>query len=125
MVMVAVSVPAGWREQEQLAQPSYHQSELATNLQPIAERSTSMQYNNMYVKISEVPVLYHCKICGKTVSNRWHHSAIHKPQCNRCPMCKQTFTRKDNMKAHIRVKHSVHLTEIVPEMIKNIEDSIG
>ncbi|KAI4457391.1 btb domain transcription factor [Holotrichia oblita] len=65
-------------------------------------------YCEIFTKISEDPALYKCNVCEKTVTNRWHHASIHRPQYNKCPKCHQLFTRKDNMKAHM----SVDLIEI-------------
>ncbi|XP_069699859.1 protein abrupt-like isoform X7 [Periplaneta americana] len=62
-------------------------------------------YENMYYKVPENPNLYACRVCGKTVSNRWHHTRSHKPQNLKCPLCQQVFTRKDNMKTHLKWKH--------------------
>ncbi|KAJ3665862.1 hypothetical protein Zmor_001327 [Zophobas morio] len=111
MVMMGpLSVPATWQEQGQAYQPSsfYHPEQMSyeTKIPTIVEtRAPAADYCEMFDKISDSPSLYNCKICGKTVSNRWHHSSIHRPQSNRCPLCQQSFTRKDNMKAHIRLKH--------------------
>lgn len=109
-----LSVPARW--QEQGPQPSsYYQAESF----PLVEcrASSTSDYCDMFNKVCDVPVLYACKICGKNVSNRWHHASIHRPQSNTCPMCQQSFTRKDNMKAHIRLKHGrpLVLFEALPE----------
>lgn len=119
---LALSVPAGWREQG--LQPSHHHPKInvamnslplppATSYQNQEYRNTSRDYCDLYDKISEGPTLYSCKICGKTVSNRWHHAAIHRPQTNLCPLCQQTFTRRDNMKAHIRLKHGALVTDVL------------
>jgi len=62
-------------------------------------------YENMYYRVPDNPTLYNCKVCGKTVSNRWHHTRSHKPQNLKCPLCQQVFTRKDNMKTHLKWKH--------------------
>ncbi|XP_017781039.1 PREDICTED: sex determination protein fruitless isoform X4 [Nicrophorus vespilloides] len=80
-----------------------------TGVQPsgggvFSARSSAQDYCNMFEKIG---LLYQCKVCGKCVSNRWHHSSIHRPQANNCPMCNQSFTRKDNMKVHIKLKHGI------------------
>lgn len=102
----SLSVPAKWREQIAFGQP-YHQPEQMKLLTaPFDARSPSTDYCGMFERLSDAPTMYSCKICGKKVTNRWHHSAIHRPQVNRCPQCQQCFTRKDNMKAHIRLKHS-------------------
>lgn len=78
-------------------------------------RSAPIDYCDIFDRASDVPLLYHCKVCGKTVSNRWHHAAIHRPQINRCPLCQQTFTRKDNMKVHIRIKHGPLVAEVLSD----------
>nr|XP_022900208.1 sex determination protein fruitless-like [Onthophagus taurus] len=67
--------------------------------------SSGSNYGNMFVKVGESPTTYSCNFCGKLITNRWHHSAIHKPQNNRCPWCSQVFSRKDNLKSHVRIKH--------------------
>lgn len=103
-----LSVPASWQEQGQAYHPSvYYYTEPSPDIKvtSIESRAPAADYCEMFEKISETPSLYTCKICGKTVSNRWHHSSIHRPQSNKCPLCQQSFTRKDNMKAHIRLKH--------------------
>lgn len=111
---ISLSVPAMWREQGQMLQPFpfyHHHTESALLYHRSSKKFNETrapafaEYCEMFDKISDAPSLYMCKLCGKTVSNRWHHSAIHRPQSNRCPLCQQSFTRKDNMKAHIRLKH--------------------
>ncbi|XP_008200993.1 fruitless isoform X2 [Tribolium castaneum] len=95
-----------WQEQGQAYHPSsFYPQESQIPTMVVETRAPASDYCEMFDKISDSPSLYTCKICGKTVSNRWHHSSIHRPQSNRCPLCQQSFTRKDNMKAHIRLKH--------------------
>lgn len=79
---------------------SYHPSD---NNYPLRTKD----YCEIFTKISEDPALYKCNVCEKTVTNRWHHASIHRPQYNKCPKCHQLFTRKDNMKAHMRLKHGM------------------
>lgn len=74
---------------------------------------STKDYCEMFTKISENPSLYKCKLCEKTVTNRWHHASIHRPQYSKCPKCQQTFTRKDNMKAHMRLKHGMFRPVVV------------
>lgn len=69
------------------------------------EEQMERGYENMYYRVPDNPTLYNCKVCGKTVSNRWHHTRSHKPQNLKCPLCQQVFTRKDNMKTHLKWKH--------------------
>ncbi|XP_019872954.1 sex determination protein fruitless isoform X3 [Aethina tumida] len=59
--------------------------------------------NDLFDKITNT--LFGCRICGKRVTNKWHHSTTHRRQVNRCPCCHQNFTRKDNLKVHIKLKH--------------------
>lgn len=80
----------------------------------VENRTLSIKdYCDIFTKVSENPCVYKCNVCGKTVTNRWHHASIHKPQHNKCPKCQQTFTRKDNMKAHMRLKHGMFQPIIV------------
>lgn len=124
---LALSVPAVWREQGHSHQPSsyhHHQQRHSTKivhshgtaasfLNDYRSTPTSKDYCDLFDRISEAPSLYTCRICGKTVSNRWHHAAIHRPQSNLCPLCRQSFTRRDNMKAHIRLKHGAIVAEVL------------
>jgi DNA-directed RNA polymerase subunit RPC12/RpoP len=69
-------------------------------------RDHNIDYSSLFVQLSGTfPTLYRCVSCHKTVSNRWHHANIHRPQSHQCPICGQKFTRRDNMKAHCKVKH--------------------
>ncbi|XP_048512490.1 sex determination protein fruitless isoform X6 [Athalia rosae] len=63
---------------------------------------------NMFIPIPGdcSPQLYSCRQCGKSVSNRWHHIRSHQSQNCHCPFCNTVFTRSDNLKAHIKSKHS-------------------
>ena len=55
-------------------------------------------------------------MCGKGFSGtsalRGHYVTVHNVtgMLEVCPVCKKKFTRKDNMKAHIRKKHPETLT---------------
>lgn len=70
-------------------------------------RDHNIDYSTLFVQLSGTfPTLYRCVSCNKTVSNRWHHANIHRPQSHECPVCGQKFTRRDNMKAHCKVKHA-------------------
>lgn len=114
---MAFSVPADWQEQ---TPPFHHQpnSDADPNFsnaffQAQEARAAPMDYCDIFEKVSDVSLQYMCKICGKKVTNRWHHTAIHRPQMNRCPVCQQTFTRRDNMKAHIRMKHGTLVADVL------------
>jgi rubrerythrin len=74
-------------------------------MSPYLEEQMDRGYESMYYKVPDNPALYNCKVCGKTVSNRWHHTRSHKPQNLKCPLCQQVFTRRDNMKTHLKWKH--------------------
>lgn len=70
-------------------------------------RDHNIDYSSLFVQLTGTfPTLYRCLSCHKTVSNRWHHANIHRPQSHECPVCGQKFTRRDNMKAHCKVKHA-------------------
>lgn len=73
----------------------------------ITRRDHNIDYSTLFVQLSGTfPTLYRCVSCHKTVSNRWHHANIHRPQSHECPVCGQKFTRRDNMKAHCKIKHA-------------------
>ncbi|KAG8228372.1 hypothetical protein J437_LFUL008221 [Ladona fulva] len=46
--------------------------------------------------------LFLCRMCGKTVSNKWHHFRRHWPDEIPCPICHAVFARKDHLKYHLR-----------------------
>ncbi|XP_073813601.1 sex determination protein fruitless isoform X2 [Musca autumnalis] len=70
-------------------------------------RDHNIDYSLLFVQLSgTLPTLYRCVSCNKIVSNRWHHANIHRPQSHECPVCGQKFTRRDNMKAHCKIKHA-------------------
>lgn len=72
-----------------------------------SRRDHNIDYSTLFVQLSGTfPTLYRCVNCHKTVSNRWHHANIHRPQSHACPICGQKFTRRDNMKAHCKIKHA-------------------
>jgi len=72
-----------------------------------SRRDHNIDYSALFVQLAGTfPTLYRCVSCHKTVSNRWHHANIHRPQSHECPVCNQKFTRRDNMKAHCKVKHA-------------------
>ncbi|XP_026472257.1 sex determination protein fruitless-like isoform X2 [Ctenocephalides felis] len=74
--------------------------------QSFSNASASADYSSIFTKLpGHVPPLFRCVLCYKDVSNRWHHANIHRPQSHTCPRCGQTFTRRDNMKAHFKIKH--------------------
>lgn len=47
-----------------------------------------------------------CKVCGKSVSNLKKHMKSHNPDKHTCHICLITLTRSDNLKRHIKLKHS-------------------
>lgn len=72
-----------------------------------SRRDHNIDYSSLFVQLTGTfPTLYRCVSCHKTVSNRWHHANIHRPQSHECPVCGQKFTRRDNMKAHCKIKHA-------------------
>lgn len=78
-----------------------------TNGSASTRRDHNIDYSALFVQLTGTfPTLYRCVSCHKTVSNRWHHANIHRPQSHECPICGQKFTRRDNMKAHCKVKHA-------------------
>ncbi|KRG00063.1 uncharacterized protein Dwil_GK28062 [Drosophila willistoni] len=87
---------------------SPHQLDLAAAAAAAAtRRDHNIDYSTLFVQLSgTLPTLYRCVSCNKIVSNRWHHANIHRPQSHECPVCGQKFTRRDNMKAHCKIKHA-------------------
>lgn len=86
--------------------PSPSSSSSSTSSQN-SRRDHNIDYSTLFVQLSGTfPTLYRCVNCHKTVSNRWHHANIHRPQSHACPICGQKFTRRDNMKAHCKIKHA-------------------
>lgn len=47
-----------------------------------------------------------CNICGKLVNNIKKHLKSHNPEQHKCPICPIILTRADNLKRHLRMKHS-------------------
>nr|UXB53294.1 fruitless-like protein [Oncopeltus fasciatus] len=73
---------------------------------PVDGRRAS-SYDGLFVRRS--PYLFECCLCGKVVTNKWHHSKSHFSQSLTCPYCENRYTRKDNLKYHIKTKHSEFL----------------
>ncbi|XP_059475201.1 sex determination protein fruitless-like isoform X3 [Neocloeon triangulifer] len=46
-----------------------------------------------------------CRLCYKVISNLKNHYLSHNPGNYPCPFCFRRFSRKDNAKQHIRLKH--------------------
>ncbi|XP_066998966.1 protein abrupt isoform X7 [Anabrus simplex] len=86
------------------------ESEIFTAALSKSESEPSYEY--MFYRVPNNPSLFTCRMCGKSVSNRWHHTRSHRPQNLKCPLCQQIFTRKDNMKAHIKWKHSAVMISV-------------
>lgn len=83
-----------------------------------SRRDHNIDYSALFVQLSGTfPTLYRCVSCHKTVSNRWHHANIHRPQRHSCPVCNQVFTRRDNMKAHCKVKHADQKDIFYPNLV--------
>ncbi|XP_059475204.1 sex determination protein fruitless-like isoform X6 [Neocloeon triangulifer] len=48
---------------------------------------------------------FRCRMCGKQVTNKWHHFHRHQAVRSVCPICRASYSRRDTLKAHIRAKH--------------------
>lgn len=70
----------------------------------VGRNSKSASYDCIFDRVS--PLHFQCRLCGKIVSNKWHHANSHSPKVVGCPYCPHVYTRKDNLKYHIRSKHS-------------------
>lgn len=70
------------------------QSSNSANSGSSSRRDHNIDYSALFVQLAGTfPTLYRCVSCHKTVSNRWHHANIHRPQKHECPVCRQIFTR--------------------------------
>lgn len=93
--------------QTQLSPSNTSRSPTLVSLTQQSRRDHNIDYSTLFVQLAGTfPTLYRCVNCHKTVSNRWHHANIHRPQSHICPICAQKFTRRDNMKAHCKIKHA-------------------
>lgn len=59
----------------------------------------------MFEQVVNLPHLWKCQICGKEVTNRWHHYHSHGIQRSTCPYCSASYSRIDTLRSHIRGKH--------------------
>ncbi|KDR18584.1 Sex determination protein fruitless [Zootermopsis nevadensis] len=55
----------------------------------------------------DTPTLHLCRLCGKVVRNKWHHYRYHNPEYFKCSLCHTVHNRKDHLKAHMKIKHSI------------------
>ncbi|PNF17896.1 hypothetical protein B7P43_G02212, partial [Cryptotermes secundus] len=79
----------------------------ALSLLPGRARTT---YEGKFTPDPCITGLFHCVLCGKTVSNRWHHFSAHFPGEHRCLHCTAVYARVDKLKAHLRNVHSIEIT---------------
>ncbi|XP_037910241.1 sex determination protein fruitless isoform X8 [Hermetia illucens] len=94
-------------QSQQQSHHSPHHSSSNTSTSSVNRRDHNIDYSTLFVQLpGHLPTLYRCVSCNKIVSNRWHHANIHRPQSHECPVCGQKFTRRDNMKAHCKIKHA-------------------
>lgn len=57
-----------------------------------------------------------CKQCGKSVANIKKHMKSHNPDKHVCQICLISLTRSDNLKRHIKLKHGIRDSLILPFM---------
>lgn len=50
---------------------------------------------------------YQCDICHRFVIDMQKHLRNHESQVYECHICGVSLTRKDNLKRHIRIQHSL------------------
>ncbi|PSN55604.1 hypothetical protein C0J52_04071 [Blattella germanica] len=70
------------------------------------EFPSSVSYREMFESTIDNPFLWKCRMCGKHVSNRWHHFHSHNLQRSLCPYCTASYSRVDTLRNHLRLKHS-------------------
>ncbi|EFN81805.1 Sex determination protein fruitless [Harpegnathos saltator] len=54
----------------------------------------------------EHPQSTRCEMCGKSVTNIKKHMKSHFPEKYQCEICMISLTRSDNLKRHMKLKHS-------------------
>uniref|UniRef100_A0A0A9W235 Sex determination protein fruitless n=1 Tax=Lygus hesperus TaxID=30085 RepID=A0A0A9W235_LYGHE len=84
----------------------------ASDLLDVSRNSKTAGYDCIFDRVS--PIHFQCRLCGKIVSNKWHHANSHSPKVVECPYCPHVYTRKDNLKYHIRSKHPELLNSSKP-----------
>ncbi|XP_046996074.1 broad-complex core protein isoforms 1/2/3/4/5-like isoform X6 [Schistocerca americana] len=62
-------------------------------------------YHSIYEAVPNHFNLWKCQLCGKEVTNRWHHYHSHGIQRSLCPYCSASYSRIDTLRSHIRQKH--------------------
>nr|BBF88130.1 fruitless A1 isoform [Gryllus bimaculatus] len=97
--------------------------------QPSSKNCTGFEsesgYDFMFYQTPSSPRSYTCRICCKTVTNRWRHMRFHQPENLKCPFCSQIFTRKDNMKVHMKMKHHSESVVKTSEKDSNVKMVFG
>ncbi|KAK6626439.1 hypothetical protein RUM44_008912 [Polyplax serrata] len=48
---------------------------------------------------------FKCKICGQIKKHVRNHYLKHFPEHHECPVCRRTYTRKDNLNSHLKRDH--------------------
>lgn len=81
-----------------------------------------LSYNEMYTGTMGSPASWRCLVCGKHVTNRWHHYHTHTAQRCKCSYCPSTFSRIDTLRTHIRSKHKECLRK---KALTNAEMMLG
>ncbi|XP_032672027.1 transcription factor GAGA-like isoform X5 [Odontomachus brunneus] len=62
----------------------------------------------------EHPQSTRCNMCGKSVTNIKKHMKSHYPEKYQCEICMISLTRSDNLKRHMKLKHS----SLVPSLMR-------
>ncbi|XP_076259433.1 sex determination protein fruitless isoform X3 [Rhynchophorus ferrugineus] len=70
----------------------------------------TLSYIDMFEASPSNILLWRCKACSKEVTNRWHHFHSHTPQRSLCPYCPATYSRIDTLRSHMRLKHTLCVT---------------
>lgn len=82
-----------------------------------------MSYHNMFIPSQEPGTLWKCRLCGKEVTNRWHHFHSHTAQRSLCPYCPATYSRIDTLRMHLKQKHRREMGKASQSPFSQLPDS--
>lgn len=78
------------------------------------------QQESMFWEDPNIPGIFLCMICQKTVKSRWHHSQTHFSRDHKCPMCDAIYSRVDTLKIHAKRVHNVNVARNLFSMYSNL-----
>ncbi|XP_070490707.1 broad-complex core protein isoforms 1/2/3/4/5 isoform X2 [Chironomus tepperi] len=90
---------------------------------PKTSLNQPMSYHNMFIPSQEPGTLWKCRLCGKEVTNRWHHFHSHTAQRSLCPYCPATYSRIDTLRMHLKQKHRREMGKASQSPFSQLPDS--